>query len=115
MTVSRCLKTWKVGVCWIWIKYGYSELPSQNSVLVHNAFVMTSTQYHLFQVYHAGFFKACKTQKAVKEAFCFTKLIPNPTLSTFNMLMSVCASSQDLEGNCFLMFPPCWGSEFVNY
>ncbi|XP_027112098.1 pentatricopeptide repeat-containing protein MRL1, chloroplastic isoform X1 [Coffea arabica] len=50
------------------------------------------------KVYHAGFFKACKTQKAVKEAFRFTKLIPNPTLSTFNMLMSVCASAQDSEG-----------------
>lgn len=50
------------------------------------------------KVYHAGFFKVCKCQKAVNEAFCFTKLIPNPTLSTFNMLMSVCASSQDSEG-----------------
>uniref|UniRef100_A0A803LPK4 Pentatricopeptide repeat-containing protein-mitochondrial domain-containing protein n=1 Tax=Chenopodium quinoa TaxID=63459 RepID=A0A803LPK4_CHEQI len=37
-------------------------------------------------------------QKAVKEAFRFTMLIPNPTLSTFNMLMSVCAASQDSEG-----------------
>ncbi|KAK9287449.1 hypothetical protein L1049_015870 [Liquidambar formosana] len=50
------------------------------------------------KVYHARFLKICKTQKAVKEAFRFTKLIPNPTLSTFNMLMSVCASSQDSEG-----------------
>lgn len=50
------------------------------------------------QVYHAGFFQACKSQKAVKEAFRFTKLIQNPTLSTFNMLLSVCASSRDLEG-----------------
>ncbi|KAL0334654.1 UNVERIFIED_CONTAM: Pentatricopeptide repeat-containing protein MRL1, chloroplastic [Sesamum radiatum] len=50
------------------------------------------------KVYHARFFDVCKSQKAVKEAFRFTKLIPNPTLSTFNMLMSVCASSQDSEG-----------------
>ncbi|KAH6780127.1 hypothetical protein C2S52_011364 [Perilla frutescens var. hirtella] len=50
------------------------------------------------KVYHVRFFEVCKRQKAVKEAFRFTKLIPNPTLSTFNMLMSVCASSQDSEG-----------------
>ncbi|KAL8096830.1 hypothetical protein AgCh_030066 [Apium graveolens] len=50
------------------------------------------------KIYHAGFFRNCRTQRAVKEAFRFTKLIPNPTLSTFNMLLSVCASSQDLEG-----------------
>ncbi|KAL0422842.1 UNVERIFIED_CONTAM: Pentatricopeptide repeat-containing protein MRL1, chloroplastic [Sesamum latifolium] len=50
------------------------------------------------KVYHVRFFDVCKSQKAVKEAFRFTKLIPNPTLSTFNMLMSVCASSQDSEG-----------------
>ncbi|XP_017258104.2 pentatricopeptide repeat-containing protein MRL1, chloroplastic isoform X1 [Daucus carota subsp. sativus] len=50
------------------------------------------------KIYHAGFFRNCKTQRAVKEAFRFTKLIPNPTLSTFNMLLSVCASSQHLEG-----------------
>lgn len=57
-----------------------------------------------FQVYHAKFFKICNRQKAVKEAFCFTKLIPNPTLSTFNMLMSVCASSQDSDGESI----KCW-------
>ncbi|KAJ4965436.1 hypothetical protein NE237_017285 [Protea cynaroides] len=50
------------------------------------------------EIYHAKFFKACKSQKAVKEAFRFTKLIVNPTLSTFNMLLSVCANSQDLDG-----------------
>ncbi|RID77425.1 hypothetical protein BRARA_A00341 [Brassica rapa] len=50
------------------------------------------------KVYHASFFKLCKKKRAVKEAFRFTKLIPNPTMSTFNMLMSVCASSQDIEG-----------------
>ncbi|KAK6136673.1 hypothetical protein DH2020_029580 [Rehmannia glutinosa] len=50
------------------------------------------------KVYHARFFDVCKSQKAVKEAFRFTRLISNPTLSTFNMLMSVCASSQDSEG-----------------
>ncbi|KAF5198471.1 Pentatricopeptide repeat-containing protein mrl1 protein [Thalictrum thalictroides] len=50
------------------------------------------------KIYHVKFFNICKSQKAVKEAFCFAKLIGNPTLSTFNMLLSVCASSQDSEG-----------------
>ncbi|KAF5727843.1 putative Pentatricopeptide repeat-containing protein [Tripterygium wilfordii] len=50
------------------------------------------------KIYHAKFYKICKNRKAVKEAFRFTKLVPNPTLSTFNMLMSVCASSRDPEG-----------------
>ncbi|CAH9125090.1 unnamed protein product [Cuscuta epithymum] len=50
------------------------------------------------KVYHAGFFQACRNEKAVSEAFRFTKLIHNPTLSTFNLLLSVCASCQDLEG-----------------
>ncbi|KAL5561118.1 hypothetical protein UlMin_030865 [Ulmus minor] len=50
------------------------------------------------KVYHAKFFKICKIQKAVNEAFRYIKLIPNPTLSTYNMLMSVCASSQDSDG-----------------
>ncbi|KAG7975836.1 hypothetical protein I3843_06G120200 [Carya illinoinensis] len=49
------------------------------------------------KVYHARFFEKCKSQKAVNEAFRYTKLIPNPTLSTFNMLMSVCGNSQDSE------------------
>ncbi|CAH9125091.1 unnamed protein product [Cuscuta epithymum] len=49
------------------------------------------------KVYHAGFFQACRNEKAVSEAFRFTKLIHNPTLSTFNLLLSVCASCQDLE------------------
>ncbi|CAK7329569.1 unnamed protein product [Dovyalis caffra] len=50
------------------------------------------------KVYHAKFFKLCRNQKAIKEAFRFCKLVENPTLSTFNMLMSVCASSRDSEG-----------------
>ncbi|XP_068640570.1 pentatricopeptide repeat-containing protein MRL1, chloroplastic isoform X2 [Aristolochia californica] len=50
------------------------------------------------KVYHARFFNTCKSKKAVKEAFRFAKLIKNPTLSTFNMLLSVCAISQDFEG-----------------
>lgn len=50
------------------------------------------------KVYHGRFFETCKKKKAVEEAFRFIKLIPNPTLSTYNMLMSVCASSQDSEG-----------------
>lgn len=50
----------------------------------------------------------CKHKKAVKEAFRFCKLIPKPTLSTFNMLMSVCASSQDGDGNLiYIPMLPC--------
>ncbi|KAH9605487.1 hypothetical protein KSS87_011863 [Heliosperma pusillum] len=50
------------------------------------------------KIYHAKFFNLCRGQKAVKEAFAFAKLIPNPTLSTFNMLISVCSAAQDSEG-----------------
>ncbi|CAA0807675.1 Pentatricopeptide repeat-containing protein MRL1-chloroplastic [Striga hermonthica] len=50
------------------------------------------------KVYHRRFFEVCKVQKDVRQAFRFTKFIPNPTLSTFNMLMSVCTSCQDSEG-----------------
>lgn len=52
-----------------------------------------------FQVYHGRFFNMCKTKKAVREAFRFINLIPSPTLSTYNMLMSVCTTSQDAEGS----------------
>lgn len=60
-------------------------------------------------MYHTRFFNVCKSQKAIKQAFCFFKLVPNPTLSTFNMLMSVCASSKDSEGKskCFSLFVWC--------
>ncbi|XP_047944173.1 pentatricopeptide repeat-containing protein MRL1, chloroplastic-like [Salvia hispanica] len=54
--------------------------------------------FDMDKIYHSRFFDVCKRQKAVKVAFRFTRLIRNPTLSTFNMLMSVCASSQDSEG-----------------
>ncbi|XP_050363118.1 pentatricopeptide repeat-containing protein MRL1, chloroplastic [Argentina anserina] len=50
------------------------------------------------KVYHGRFFDTCKKKKAVHQAFRFIKLIPNPTMSTYNMLMSVCANSQDSEG-----------------
>ncbi|CAA7391337.1 unnamed protein product [Spirodela intermedia] len=50
------------------------------------------------KVYHARFLKTCKSHKAVTEALRFTKLIQQPSLSTFNMLLSVCASSQDSDG-----------------
>ncbi|KAF8013579.1 hypothetical protein BT93_I1432 [Corymbia citriodora subsp. variegata] len=50
------------------------------------------------KIYHARFYEVCKGCKAVDEAFRFTKLISNPTLSTFNMLMSVCSNSLDSEG-----------------
>eukprot|EP01018_Ginkgo_biloba_P016713 Gb_33501 [translate_table: standard] len=50
------------------------------------------------KVYHAKFFDICRKNRAVKEAFQFIKLIQNPSLSTFNMLLSVCASAEDVEG-----------------
>ncbi|XP_020262780.1 pentatricopeptide repeat-containing protein MRL1, chloroplastic isoform X2 [Asparagus officinalis] len=50
------------------------------------------------KVHHMKFLKSCKSQKAIKEAFRFCKLIQKPTLSTFNMLLSVCASAQDFDG-----------------
>ncbi|GER50302.1 pentatricopeptide repeat-containing protein [Striga asiatica] len=50
------------------------------------------------KVYHGRFFEVCKVKKDIRQAFRFTKFIPNPTLSTFNMLMSVCTSCQDSEG-----------------
>lgn len=59
--------------------------------------VETKGLLDMTKVYHAKFFNICKKRKAVKEAFDYTRLIPNPTLSTFNMLMSVCARSQDSE------------------
>lgn len=42
----------------------------------------------------------CKKQRAVLEALRFCRLIGNPKISTFNMLLSVCASSLDFDGNC---------------
>jgi len=40
----------------------------------------------------------CKKQRAVLEALRFCRLIGNPKISTFNMLLSVCASSLDFDG-----------------
>lgn len=62
-----------------------------------------------FQIYHAKFFDFCRRQKAVKEAFHFTKLIPDPALSTFNMLMSVCSAAQDSEGKLKIIMAICLG------
>ncbi|XP_057817656.1 pentatricopeptide repeat-containing protein MRL1, chloroplastic isoform X2 [Cryptomeria japonica] len=50
------------------------------------------------KVYHAKFLEICRGKQAVQEAFRFVKLIENPTLSTFNMLLAVCASAGDVEG-----------------
>ncbi|XP_047329049.1 pentatricopeptide repeat-containing protein MRL1, chloroplastic-like [Impatiens glandulifera] len=50
------------------------------------------------KIHHAEFLRMCKKKKAVKEAFNFTRLIQSPTLSTFNMLMFVCACSRDSSG-----------------
>ncbi|KAJ7549606.1 hypothetical protein O6H91_07G059700 [Diphasiastrum complanatum] len=50
------------------------------------------------KIYHTRFYQVCKDKKAVKEAFRFTKLVKSPTLSTFNMLLSVCANAADVKG-----------------
>ncbi|CAM0957125.1 unnamed protein product [Alopecurus aequalis] len=50
------------------------------------------------KIHHASFLSACKKQRAVMEAIRFCRLIENPKMSTFNMLLSVCANSQDFEG-----------------
>ncbi|KAL6622953.1 hypothetical protein ACP70R_032832 [Stipagrostis hirtigluma subsp. patula] len=50
------------------------------------------------KIHHASFFSACKKQRAVLEALRFVRLIDNPKMSTFNMLLSVCANAQDFDG-----------------
>lgn len=50
------------------------------------------------KIHHASFLIACKKQRAVMEAVRFCRLIANPKMSTFNMLLSVCAHSQDFDG-----------------
>uniref|UniRef100_J3N1B7 PROP1-like PPR domain-containing protein n=1 Tax=Oryza brachyantha TaxID=4533 RepID=J3N1B7_ORYBR len=50
------------------------------------------------KIHHASFLNACKKQRAVMEAVHFCRLINNPKMSTFNMLLSVCANSQDFDG-----------------
>ncbi|KAJ1256307.1 hypothetical protein BS78_K049600 [Paspalum vaginatum] len=50
------------------------------------------------KIHHASFFSMCKKQRAVLEALRFCRLIGNPKISTFNMLLSVCAHSQDFDG-----------------
>ncbi|KAF3327099.1 pentatricopeptide repeat-containing protein MRL1 [Carex littledalei] len=50
------------------------------------------------KIHHASFFNACKSRKAAEVAIRFGKLIRYPRMSTFNMLLSVCASSEDFDG-----------------
>ncbi|XP_062201614.1 pentatricopeptide repeat-containing protein MRL1, chloroplastic-like isoform X2 [Phragmites australis] len=50
------------------------------------------------KIHHASFFSACKKQRAVLEALRFCRLIDSPKMSTFNMLLSVCANSHDFDG-----------------
>ncbi|KAL2632785.1 hypothetical protein R1flu_004264 [Riccia fluitans] len=50
------------------------------------------------KIHHSKFFKACQAKKAVKEAFRFMRLIGKPTLSTYNMLISVCREARDVDG-----------------
>ncbi|KAK4491435.1 hypothetical protein RD792_002184 [Penstemon davidsonii] len=52
------------------------------------------------KVYHVRFFEGCKSQKAVKEAFRFTRLIRNPTLSAFQVLQHV--QEAGLNADCKL-------------
>uniref|UniRef100_A0A452Y7J5 PROP1-like PPR domain-containing protein n=1 Tax=Aegilops tauschii subsp. strangulata TaxID=200361 RepID=A0A452Y7J5_AEGTS len=55
------------------------------------------------KIHHASFLSACKKQRAVMEAVRFCRLIENPKMSTFNMLLSVCANSKDFEGALLVM------------
>ncbi|KAG6542986.1 hypothetical protein Mapa_015678 [Marchantia paleacea] len=50
------------------------------------------------KIHQSRFFKSCKRQKAVREAFRFTRLLSRPTLQTFNMLISVCREARDVDG-----------------
>ncbi|GJN20377.1 hypothetical protein PR202_gb07747 [Eleusine coracana subsp. coracana] len=50
------------------------------------------------EIHHASFFIMCKKRRAVSEALRFCRLIDSPKISTFNMLLSVCAHSQDFDG-----------------
>ncbi|TVU31282.1 hypothetical protein EJB05_22963, partial [Eragrostis curvula] len=50
------------------------------------------------KIHHASFFSMCKRKRAVSEALRFCRLIDSPKMSTFNMLLSVCAHSQDFDG-----------------
>ncbi|BFI30967.1 protein MpPPR_29 [Marchantia polymorpha subsp. ruderalis] len=49
------------------------------------------------KIHQSRFFKTCQSQKAVKEAFRFTRLISRPTLNTYNMLISVCREARDVD------------------
>eukprot|EP00850_Spirogloea_muscicola_P005250 SM000023S07706 [mRNA] locus=s23:1070850:1076326:- [translate_table: standard] len=53
---------------------------------------------HTDKIYHGRFFQECKKRRAVTEAFRFMELISKPTLSTYNMLLSVCAEAEDVDG-----------------
>ncbi|BBN05937.1 protein MpPPR_28 [Marchantia polymorpha subsp. ruderalis] len=50
------------------------------------------------KIHQSRFFNSCKKQKAVREAFRFTRLLSRPTLQTFNMLISVCREARDVDG-----------------
>ncbi|KAL3694989.1 hypothetical protein R1sor_008640 [Riccia sorocarpa] len=50
------------------------------------------------KIIHSKFFKTCQAKRAVKEAFRFFRLIGKPTLSTYNMLISVCREARDVDG-----------------
>ncbi|EFJ17144.1 hypothetical protein SELMODRAFT_115078, partial [Selaginella moellendorffii] len=56
------------------------------------------------KVYHARFYQECKRQLAVEEAFRYTGLIKSPTLSTYNMLLSVCCNARDTNAGAFGAF-----------
>lgn len=46
------------------------------------------------------FYSACKRRRALKEAFRFSRLVGRKSLRNYNMLLSVCAQSQDASAAC---------------
>lgn len=62
------------------------------------------------QIHQSRFFNSCKKQKAVREAFRFTRLLSRPTLQTFNMLISVCREARDVDGKYVYSLICPWAS-----
>eukprot|EP00249_Psilotum_nudum_P024933 c29325_g1_i2 orf=411-3923(-) len=50
------------------------------------------------KLFHSKFFHACKRNQAVKEAFRFLQLIGTPSLSSYNLFLSVCLAAKDVDG-----------------
>lgn len=54
--------------------------------------------FFVVQVNPHEFYSACKRRRALKEAFRFSRLVGRKSLRNYNMLLSVCAQSQDASG-----------------